>query len=222
MSDFPFAIVGFDLDGTVLDTHRDLGEAVNYALGIRGFDPVPDESMKDLIGGGAKLMLARAIEQQGGLPDDEFRSLYKQMLAYYGENCAVHTAPFPGMSEVLSDLYGRGIPLALVTNKFESFARKILTELQLIDCFSTLLGGDTLGKGTAKPAPDQLLTARERCGGGAMVYIGDSSYDVAAARAAEMPVVVAGYGYNDKPPHELGGDAVIDSPAELLKLLQDW
>lgn len=222
MADFPFDIVGFDLDGTLLDTHRDLAEAVNHALALGGFDLLPVDHAKDLIGGGAKLMLAKAIGDQGGLPEDEFRKLYKQMLAYYGKNCAVWTAPFPHASDMLGELHGRGIQMAVITNKFEGFARDILARLGLIDCFKAIIGGDTLGKGRAKPAADPILEARKRLGGGAMVYVGDSSYDVMAARAAEVPVVVAGYGFCDRPPHELRGDAVIDSLAELVPLLESW
>jgi len=222
MTQFPFEIVGFDLDGTLLDTHRDLAEAVNHALALGGFDLVELEHAKSLIGGGAKLMLAKAIEEQGGLPDEEFRKLYKQMLAWYGQHCAVWTAPFPHASEVLAELHGRGVRLAVVTNKFEGFARDILTQLCLIGCFDAVIGGDTLGKGRAKPAADPILEARARCGGGRMTYVGDSSWDVMAARAADVPVVVAGYGFNDRPPHELDGDAVIDSLAELVPLLESW
>lgn len=222
MADFPFDIVGFDLDGTLLDTHRDLAEAVNHALALGGFDLVPIDHAKTLIGGGAKLMLAKAIDEQGGLPPEEFTRLYKQMLTYYGRNCTVWTAPYPHVGEVLSELDARGVRMAVVTNKFESFARDILTRLHLIDCFKALIGGDTLGKGRAKPAPDPILEARARCGGGRMAYVGDSSWDVMAARAAEVPVVVAGYGFNDKPAEELGGDAVIDSPGELIPLLESW
>src|SRR3546814_20336161 len=75
MADFPFAAVGFDLDGTLLDTSRDLGTAVNHALALGGFNPVPLDSATHLIGGGAKVMLARAVEQQGGMPPDEFHAL---------------------------------------------------------------------------------------------------------------------------------------------------
>lgn len=222
MVDFPVDIIGFDLDGTLLDTHRDLAEAVNHALALGGFDLVKVDHAKSLIGGGAKLMLAKAIDEQGGLSEQEFRRLYKQMLAYYAQHCAVWTAPFPHASEMLAELHGRGIALAVITNKFESFARDILGQLGLIDCFRVVIGGDTLGKGRAKPAPDPILEARERCGGGRMAYVGDSSWDVMAARAAGVPVVVAGYGFNDLPPHELGGDAVIDSLAELVPLLESW
>jgi phosphoglycolate phosphatase len=222
MGEIPFDIVGFDLDGTLLDTHRDLAEAVNHALASGGFDAVPTDHAKNLIGGGAKAMLAKAIEEQGGLPEERFRMLYKQMLAHYGSHSTVHTAPFPHGADVLADLHHRGIKMAVITNKFESFAKDILRKLHLIDCFETVIGGDTLGKGRAKPEPDPLIEARERLGGGRMVYVGDSSYDVMAARAAEVPAVVAGYGFCDKPPHELGGDAVIDSLGALVPLLESW
>ena len=222
MADIPFDIVGFDLDGTLLDTHRDLADAVNHALALGGFELVPPDHAKDLIGGGAKAMLAKAIDQQGGLPEAEFRNLYKQMLAFYGRNCAVWTAPFPGALEMLSELAARGVAMAVITNKFEGFARDILTQLKLVDCFETVIGGDTLGKGRAKPAPDPILEARQRCGGGRMIYVGDSSWDVMAARAASVPVIVAGYGFNDRLADALGGDAVIGSLGELIPLLQAW
>ncbi|MCT2558369.1 HAD-IA family hydrolase [Tsuneonella sp. YG55] len=220
MTGFPFQIVGFDLDGTLLDTHRDLGAAVNHALRTGGFDPVPVAEIEDAIGGGAKLMLKRVIDARGGLPDDEFQVLYKALLAFYAENNCVHTRPYPGAIEVLDELAARGVRLALLTNKFESFARQILDTLDLTRRFELILGGDSLGKGRSKPAPDPILEARERLGGGSFAYIGDSSYDVMSARAAGVPVVVAGYGYCDKPPAELGGDAVIERIGDFVRALE--
>ncbi|MXO96145.1 HAD-IA family hydrolase [Erythrobacter aquimaris] len=220
MTAFPFQSVGFDLDGTLLETHRDLGAAVNHALVLGGFDPVPADHASDLIGGGAKIMLARAVDQQGGLPDDEFRRLYKQMLGYYAENNAVHSRPYPHAVETLDALAARGVKMAVVTNKFEGFARDILTTLDLADRFETIIGGDTMGKGRAKPEPDAVIEARNRCGGGPMAFVGDSSYDVRAARAADAPVIAAAYGYCDKPAHELGADAVIESLDRLISALE--
>lgn len=221
MTAFPFQSVGFDLDGTLLETHRDLGAAVNHALALGGFDPVPADHASDLIGGGAKIMLKRAVDQQGGLPDDEFRRLYKEMLGYYSQNNAVHSRPYPHAIEVLDALEHRGVKMAVVTNKFESFARDILTTLDLAHRFETIIGGDTMGKGRAKPEPDSVIEARVRCGGGPIAFVGDSSYDVRAARAAKVPVVAAAYGYCDKPPHELGADAVIESLAGLISALEN-
>jgi phosphoglycolate phosphatase len=220
MTNFPFQAVGFDLDGTLLDTHQDLGAAVNHALELGGFTTVPVEEIEGLIGGGAKLMLARALEQQGGAQDEEFRRLYKALLAYYGEHNAVHTRPYPGVEETLDALMAQGVAMAVVTNKFESFARDILSKLGLAERFIAIIGGDTLGKGRAKPAPDPIFAAHDACGGGSFVFVGDSSYDVMAAQAAGVPVIVASYGYCDKPPHELGADAVIGSFAELIPALE--
>ncbi|MFW2351527.1 HAD-IA family hydrolase [Qipengyuania sp.] len=219
MTDLPFAIIGFDLDGTLLETHRDLGAAVNHALGLGGFDPVPADQASDLIGGGAKIMLQQAVDRQGGMPEKEFRKLYKQMLAYYAENNAVHTRPYPHAAEVLAELDGLGIAMAVVTNKFESFAGQILAALGLADHFVAIIGGDTMGKGRAKPAPDPIFEAIRRGGGGHLAFVGDSSYDVRAARAANVPVIGARYGYCDKPRGELGADAEIDSLAELIPAL---
>lgn len=224
-TDFPFDAIGFDLDGTLLDTFRDLGAAVNHALVLGGFAEVSVESSKDLIGGGAKIMLARAVEAQGGLPTDEFKRLYKAMLAFYEEHNAVHTEPYPGVRDVLAELAVQGVRMAVVTNKFEGFARSVLTQLDLIDIFDTVIGGDSMGKGPdgqflAKPHPAPVIAARAATGGGRFVFVGDSSYDVRSAKAAGVPVIAAGYGYCDAPPHDLGADAVIDSFGALILALK--
>jgi len=225
MSEFPFSAVGFDLDGTLLDTFRDLGAAVNYALDLGGFDPVPVDSSKDLIGGGAKMMLGAAIKAQGGMADDEFHALYKKMLAYYAEHNAVHSVPYPHAREVVAELKARGVKVCVVTNKFEDFARSILTQLDFIEPFETVIGGNSMGKGSdgkylSKPHPDPIWEAQKRCDGGNFAFVGDSTYDVNAARAAKVPVIGAAYGYCDKPPHELGADAVIDSLDGLIPALE--
>jgi phosphoglycolate phosphatase len=225
MNDIPFDAIGFDLDGTLLDTFRDLGAAVNHALVLGGFAEVSVESSKDLIGGGAKIMLARAVEAQGGLPEDAFKQLYKAMLAHYEAHNAVHTVPYPGVREALTELAARGVRMAVVTNKFEGFARSVLTQLDLIGAFDTVIGGDSMGKGEdgqflAKPHPAPVLAAHAATGSGRFVFIGDSTYDVRAAKAAGVPVVAAAYGYCDMPPHALGADAVIDSFVDLIPSLE--
>ena len=227
MQDFPFDAIGFDLDGTLLDTFRDLGAAVNHALMLGGLQPAPLESSKDLIGGGAKIMLARAVEAQGGLPEDRFKALYKAMLAYYADHCAVHTVPYPGVRDTLHDLAARGVPMVVVTNKFEDFARDVLRQLDMIDLFAGVIGGDSMGKNEAgqflaKPLPAPIHAAMAACGvtdPARFVFIGDSAYDVRAARGAGVAVVAAAYGYCDRAPAELGADAIIDSFDALIPAL---
>ena len=103
--------------------------------------------------------------------------------------------------------------------------RKALAQLELDHHFVTVIGGDSMGRAAdgsflAKPAPDPVIEAQRRCGGGSFAFVGDSSYDVRAARGAGVPVVVAAYGYCDAAPHELGGDAVIDSLEGLISALK--
>ena len=225
MIDFPFDIVGFDLDGTLLDTHRDLGAAVNHALQLAGRPAVPVERIEGLIGGGAKLMLRHALEETGGISDEDFRPLYKALLAYYGEHNADHSRPYPGVVDTLDELKRRGVKLAVVTNKFESFATDILQKLSLDHHFGAIIGGDTMGKGRAKPAPDPIFEIIRRLAGddagpSRTAFVGDSSYDIASARAANVPVIAAAYGYCDRLPQDLGADAIIDSMADCVAALE--
>jgi phosphoglycolate phosphatase len=127
--------------------------------------------------------------------------------------------------EGLAELAARGVRMAVVTNKFEAFARNVLTQLDMIDQFETVIGGDSMGKGPdgqflAKPNPAPVLKAREVLGGGSFVFLGDSTYDARAAKDAGLPFVAAAYGYCDKPASQMGAAAVIDSFAGLIPALE--
>lgn len=221
MNAFPFDIVGFDLDGTLLDSHGDLANAVNHALAIEGRAAITAAEVRPLIGGGAKKMLARALEVTGGaVPEARFDELHRALLAFYENNLSVETCLFPGGEEMLHGLASRGVKLAVVTNKLEHFATKIFHELDLSRHFYTIIGGDTLGPGRAKPRPDLLHLMLERGGSGKAAYVGDTTYDTGAATAAGLPCVAVSFGFNDLPPAELGAAAVIDHFVELIPALE--
>jgi phosphoglycolate phosphatase len=221
MSGFPFDIVGFDLDGTLVDTAGDLGVAVNHALALIGREPVSEEETRHLIGGGSRKMLSRALDRTGGqVPEGEFAELYRKLLAKYEANIAVHSRPYPGCFAALDALAGEGCKLAVVTNKPEYLAVKLLDALGMSGRFASVLGGDTLGHGRGKPAPDMIFETIERCGGGMFAMVGDSSFDVRAANAAGKPCVALSFGYNDMAIAELGADAVIDHYDELIPALE--
>lgn len=222
MIGFPFAIVGFDLDGTLLDTEADLGAAVNHALALAGRPPVPSGEVRGLIGGGGRKMLARALAETGELPQSEFDALYRELLRFYEANIAVHTRPFAGCEAMLDGLAERGARLAVVTNKLEALAVRVLDELGLASRFYTIIGGDTLGPGRAKPARDQLdeMIARAGGEGARAAYVGDTTYDTRAARAAGLPCIAVRFGFNDLPAEELGATAVIDHFDALIPALE--
>ncbi|MFM2302382.1 MAG: hypothetical protein RLZZ84_2118 [Pseudomonadota bacterium] len=218
MNELPFAIVGFDLDGTLLDTSRDLGAAVNHALSLIGRPAVSDTAVSGLIGGGSRLMLRRALALTGGDEGVDEAALYPQLLAYYEANIAAHTALYPGGAAMLDALEKAGARLALVTNKPQPLAIKLLDELGLLGRFGCVIGGG--GSYPLKPAPDALHAMVAQLGGGRAAYVGDTTFDTRAARAAGMPCVAVGFGFNDMAVEELGADAVIDHFDQLLPALR--
>jgi 2-phosphoglycolate phosphatase len=208
----------FDLDGTLADTAPDMALTVNEMLARRGKAAVPIEKVRPHVSQGARGMIVSAF---GIGPDHpEFGAMREEFLEIYAGNLCIDTALFPGMAELLDDLEARAIGWGVVTNKFERLARPVVAGLGLARRAAVIVGGDTCAR--PKPFPDPLLHAAATMGvePARTLYVGDDERDVRAARAAGMPVVVAGYGYlGDGPPPSLwGADAVVDScPA-----LHDW
>ncbi len=220
MEDFPFDIVGFDLDGTLVDTSGDLAAAVNYTLTEANRPTLTPETVKTMIGGGAKVMLQHGFVTTGGCDALLFRQYYKLMLSYYEANISTYSYPFPGAIAALDELDRLGVRTGVVTNKFESLARKLLTDLGLIDRFATVIGGDTLGPGKAKPAADPILEMVSRLGSGRAVFIGDSIYDMMAAKNANVPNIAVSFGFLLQPVDELGANAIINGYDELIPTLR--
>lgn len=228
MADLPstpagFDIVGFDLDGTLLDTSGDLAAAVNHALASAGRPTLPVERIRPMIGGGSRHMLAQGMAATGGCTEAELDILQARLLAHYEAHIADRTQPFPGCLAALDALAAAGATLAVVTNKNERLARIVLGALGMTDRFATIIGGDTLGPGRGKPKPDLIELMVERCAaknnGGSAVFVGDSIYDVEAARAAGLPVIACSFGFLAQPVESLGADAVIDHYDELMPAL---
>lgn len=220
MQPFPFEIVGFDLDGTLLDTSGDLAAAVNHALAQADRPPLSVDAIKPMIGGGARHMLAQGLAATGGADEAMLDRLHRVLLDYYARNLSVHTAPYPGAVAALDALETRGVKVAVVTNKLEGFARDVLRDVGLLDRLSCMIGGDTLGPGNSKPSPAPIRAMIEQSGGGRAAFVGDSIFDVAAAHAAGIPAIACRFGFLMQPVEELGAEAIIDHFDDLLPALE--
>ena len=214
---FPFRVVGFDLDGTLVDTAADLTAAVNHALSLIDRAPLSEAEVRPMIGLGAKHMLEQGLRATGGAEDGVAERLYPDLLRYYEAHIAVHSRPFPGLTAALDRLDALGVRTAVATNKAEGMARKLLGELGLAERMAAIVCGDTLA--VRKPAAEPILTMIEQSGGGRAAFVGDSIYDVMAARAAATPSIVVRFGFLDRPAEDLGADHVIDHYDELVPLL---
>ena len=220
MADFPFDIVGFDLDGTLFDTSIELSASLNHALASVGRPPLATEHVLSLVGMGAVHMLRLALEEQGTPDETLVKALTPVLVAHYEANIGTNCPPFDGLIEALDALAAKGVKIAIVTNKFERLAKLLVETLGMADRFVTVIGGDTMGKGRGKPQPDPIHEMVRRLGGGRAAFVGDSIHDVTAAHAAGIPCVAVAFGFLSQPVEELGADAVIAHYDELIPALQ--
>ena len=205
----------FDLDGTLADTAPDMARTVNLMRSKRGLAPVPLGQVRAHVSKGARGMICSAFDMTTEHPD--FQAMREEFLDLYGDNLCVDTRLFPGMPELLDTLEARSIAWGVVTNKFERFARPLMAGLGLADRAAVVVGGDTCPR--PKPFPDPLLFAAAAIGvkPERTLYVGDDERDVQAARAAGMPVLVAGYGYlgDGTPPTQWNADAIVNGAGEI-------
>ena len=220
MTSIPFDIVGFDLDGTLLDTSGDLAAAVNYAIATDGRPPFPVDAIRPFVGKGAKVMLERALTASGGYDDALLARMLPTLLDYYEQNLAIHSVPYPGLMDAMEALDKAGVKLAICTNKAERFTIPLLHQIGLSERFVSVIGGDTLGVAKPDPAPIHEMIAR--AGGGRTIFLGDTINDIAGARNAGIPSVAVSFGVLDGPVEQLEADAVIDHFDELMPLLEGW
>ena len=209
-------IVVFDLDGTLVDTAPDLVATLNAIFAREGLPPVAYETARNMVGGGARLMIERglAAEARSRTPAEVDR-LVADFIAHYADHIAVHSQPFPGVEQALDELAAQGCRFAVCTNKLEWLSTRLLDALGLTRRFEAICGSDTFG--VQKPRPEPLLRTIERLQGQAIdvVMVGDSLNDIATARAAGIPVVAVDFGYSEIPIHELAPDRIIGSFAHL-------
>ena len=213
---FPFDLVGFDLDGTLVDSDGDIQAAVNHALSHINRRQLSLAEVSQLVGGGSRNLLERALDLTGGAQGVDVDALLTVQLDYYAQHPAVHTQIFSGVIAALDQLDALGVPYAIATNKGEKIARLLLTELGIIDRFAFIIGGDTLGLGRNKPAPDMLLAMNEACGATRTAFVGDTIYDVRAAKAAGATSVIVNFHGTSQ---NLGGDHLITHYDQLVPLL---
>ena len=209
-------LIVFDLDGTLIDTAPDLVATLNEVFAREGLAPVPYETARNLIGGGARAMIARSIEAEGGvLPPAKLEQMFADFLVHYAEHVADRSRPFPGLIDALDELEAGGHRFAVCTNKLERLSILLLDALALSRRFEAICGQDTFG--IQKPDPEVLRRTIKVAGGNPQraIMIGDSATDIHTARAAGVPVIAVDFGYSEQPIAELNPDRIISHFAEL-------
>jgi phosphoglycolate phosphatase len=218
MADFPFDVIVFDLDGTLADTAPDLAAALNYTLGVLGRPGVEPDSVRHLVGHGAKALLRKGLAESGDAGEELVECGFPIYIDYYAANICAGTKLFPGIERAMDVLAARGVAFAICTNKPARLTDLLLDALGWRDRFAAIVAADTFP--VKKPDPLPVREAIARAGGGRAAYVGDSIVDADTARAAGIPFVAVSFGFSDRPVAELGADAVIDSYGELIETLE--
>lgn len=189
------ASVLFDLDGTLIDTADDLAASMNHALAGDGLAPVSPQEVRHLVGYGARRMLMRGYELSAGQETSEpqLDAALERFLDHYKANIAIHSRPFEGVIDLIKALRSDGAAIAICTNKREAMAVRLLETLGFRELFDTVVGADTTIASKPDPAPVLLCLARTKADRG--IFIGDSDTDIRAAEAANLPCIVADFGY---------------------------
>jgi len=209
----------FDLDGTFADTAPDLAAALNYARAARKLPPLPLDAIRPQASHGSRGLLKLGFGIEPDAPDyDALRDIF---LDYYERNICVHTRLFAGMADLVDELERRGIRWGIVTNKPQRYTDPLMQTLGYTERAACLVSGDTCAH--AKPHPEPMLQACALAGvaPAQCLYLGDDLRDMQAANAANMPGIIANYGYvgSGASVENWNARGSIDHPAELLGYL---
>ncbi len=195
--DFSGWTLVFDLDGTLVETAPDLHAALNHTLALKGLDPVSLETIRMMIGDGAKALLRKGLTHNN-VPINEAEiddDLWPAFIEHYLTNITRLSAPFEHCVETLDALKASGATLAVCTNKAQNLAEEVLSGLVIDQYFGAVVGGDTLA--VKKPDGEHILETIKRAGGtpAKAIMIGDAQTDERAARDAKLPFVFVTFGY---------------------------
>ena len=198
----PPAALVFDLDGTLIDSRRDLATAVNRLRREMGMPPLPVEQVVAMVGEGARLLVERALGPD--FPPERFEAAFATYRGFYMEACLDETRAYPGVPELLAALAPR-YPLAVLTNKTEGVSRKILEGLGLAGYFREIAGGDTFPVRKPDPAGVVHLAAVLGVPVAEILLVGDSRFDAETAQNAGCRFALVEWGF--PPPEERAGIA---------------
>jgi phosphoglycolate phosphatase len=205
----------FDLDGTLIDSSKDIAISANYALKSLGFKQLDEDKIIKHVGYGGENLIRNILP----VNDEEIiKKAVNIFREYYFANPVKYTKPYKGIPEVLKLLKEKGKKLAVITNKYENISIQILEKLELIDFFDIVIGGDTYEN--KKPHPEPILKALEKLKTKKSIMIGDSEADINAGKSAGINTALVLYGFgNPDKIKNLYPDIIFEKSDDILEAL---
>jgi phosphoglycolate phosphatase len=207
----------FDLDGTLVDSSKDICFAINYALDGLNVRKVTVPETISLIGEGISRLFEKLIELRKISADRDL--MIRRFSDYYADHLVDNTAIYPGVIETLQSL--DGCRKAIISNKREEFSVRVLESLGIGRFFELVVGSDTTSEKKPSPLPIRYVLSKFGIDSGEAVIVGDSTYDIEAGKAAGIGTIAVTYGYR---PVDLlrEADYIVDSMPEILKIVQEF
>jgi phosphoglycolate phosphatase len=183
----------FDLDGTLIDSAIVIAEILNEIRSEKGMNPIDVFIYKYWVSLGARELILKSLE----ISEDHIENSLIDFRKRYQKIITPKSVIYPGVEDTIKNLISRKKLIAICSNKPESLCRKVLKDIELFDFFSVIVGGDSLKK--SKPHPDPLIYILKKLSKPkqSAVFIGDSSIDIKASKAASIPFIFHLNGYND-------------------------
>lgn len=211
-------IIIFDLDGTLINTIDDLGQACNYALAACGFPTHKIEDYPQLVGNGINRLIERALPEEHRNEDTVLR-LRKYFVPYYdAHNCDL-TCPYDGITELLQTLKEKGHTLAVASNKYQAATEKIVAYF-FPNVFDVVLGER---ENVARKPDPQIVWDIVKCleDASEMLYVGDSLVDAETAKAANLPFVACTWGFcSEEQLASSNPNYIVQHPVEILSIIE--
>ena len=213
-------LVIFDLDGTLLNTIEDLGQAANYALERNGYATHSMASYPYFVGNGVRRLVTRVLPEDAR-DDDTVDKVLSDFITYYDDHCTDFTKPYNGMPELLQDLHFMGVAMAVASNKYQAAVTKIITHY-FPDIPFIAIEGHREGV-NVKPDPSVIFSilSTAKCPKADTLYVGDSGIDMETARRACVDSVGVTWGFRSKKELvECYADVIVNNPTEIVDIVE--
>jgi len=222
MNDTKCSGVLFDLDGTLVDSLRDIGDAMNAVLAARGLPEHSLDAYRVFVGDGMEVLARRALPESRRDTPDTVAALVAEMKREYATRWSHHANPYPGVREMIHTLRRTGLRLGVLSNKPDAFTREMVAHVFPDMEWDAVRGARE--DVPLKPAPD---AAREILRTWALspeqvAYVGDTLTDMLTARNTGMPGIGVTWGFRDRAELEAhGAEIVVDHPTEILRWIMN-
>lgn len=210
----------FDLDGTLLNTLDDIADSLNVTLEKCGYPTWDKKDIRKMIGGGASLLVSRALPEEVSL--EEYEQCKKEFLAHYIKNADNKTDLYEGTRPLVKQLAEEQFKMGVVSNKGDKAVQQLIKAYFEEDMQMALGEREDI---TRKPAPDALFLAMEMLDAKAeeCIYVGDSEVDVEFARNAGIPCIIVTWGFRDREElQKVNPDVIVDTVEELYQEIQNY